>query len=157
MEGLGQADFATASMETEASQATNTTITIFMRETRIAKKKLIGVVKKNKAEHRDIFLKAQEAFRETVIKLLDEALAAAREKKQIPLIRIARLVQPQDHTVDYDRALLMLEMSEDDTITIDEHTFRNLVLDEWEWSRAWAVSNSTYTQSPKFGKYLGEE
>jgi len=127
-----------------------------MKDVRIKKEKVIEILQKNRAEHRDIFLKAQEKYREQAIKLLDEQLKAAREKKPFELRRFVELVQPEDHTHDYDRALEMLSLEENDVVVLSTADFSNLVQDQWEWSRRWAVSNSRYTDSPKFRSLLNE-
>ena len=42
-----------------------------MKEIKVPKTELLKILNKNRAEHRDIFLKAQEKYREVVIKELD--------------------------------------------------------------------------------------
>lgn len=125
-----------------------------MKEVRIKKERLLEIVKKNRAEHREIFLKAQENYRAAVIQALEEELADARDNKPFRVERLVKIVAPQDHTRDYDRVIEMLKLTEDKIIEMDQYTFANMVLDEWEWSHAWAVSNSRYTKSPKLDKYL---
>jgi hypothetical protein len=121
-----------------------------MNDVRIKKESLIEIVAKNRAEHRDIFLKAQEKYRAVVIQLLDKTLADARDGRPFVLNEITRLVMPVDHTKEYDRALLMLDLEVETVVTLDENDFASLVQDQWNWSRQWAVSNSQYTDSPKF-------
>jgi hypothetical protein len=125
-----------------------------MNDVRIKKESLIEIVAKNRADHRDIFLKAQDKYRGVVIQLLDKTLADARDGRPFVLNEITRLVMPVDHTKDYDRALLMLDLEVEQVVTLDENAFANLVQDQWNWSRAWAVSNSQYTDSPKFRQAL---
>lgn len=57
---------------------------------------------------------------------------------------LVNLIAPEDHTVDYDRSIQMLEMSVESQIVISEEEFRNYVQDLWEWSRGWAASNVKY-------------
>ena len=121
-----------------------------MKEIKVPKTELLKILNKNRAEHRDIFLKAQEKYREVVIKELDIQLKAAREHKPFVLGRIIQLVQPADYTAEYDRAISMLEMTVDDIIIITEGEFTNFVQDIWNWSRGWATSNSAYVKSAKF-------
>ncbi|MGD0815892.1 MAG: hypothetical protein ABSA83_20045 [Verrucomicrobiota bacterium] len=121
-----------------------------MKDVRIKKEQLVQIVKKNRQEHRDIFLKAQEKYREVAIALLDKQLKAAREGKPFVLAEFTHLVQPEDHSHDYDRALRMLELEVEDVVTLTTADFANLVQDQWNWSRQWAVSNMRYTDSPKF-------
>lgn len=113
-----------------------------MEKITIKKEKLKEIIVKNRAEHRDIFLKAQGRYREEVIKQLDSMLADARDGKRI---RVAiNLVEPQDHTDDYDRAIKMLELAEEESMVLSEVDIACYVMDQWGWSRNWAVSNMRY-------------
>lgn len=127
-----------------------------MKQVRVKKEELLSILKKNKAEHREIFLKAQEKFREVAIKELDRMLKAARDSQPFVLERVARLVQPKDFTAEYDRAIKMLEMSVDDNVEITAQEFQNFVQDIWHWSRDWALSNSGYVKSGKFAGLLDD-
>lgn len=121
-----------------------------MQSIKVSKTKLIEILNKNRSEHRDIFLAAQNQYRKVVIEVLDEQLQLARDGKPFVLAIIVQLVSPEDHTREYDRAIRMLELSLDETVTLSEAEFMNLVQDIWNWSRSWAASNSTYVSSPKF-------
>lgn len=124
-----------------------------MNTIRIKKTELVGIIEQNKREHREIFLQAQNKYRERVIAELDSRLERARAGKNPALRELTMIIEPQDHTGEYERALKMLGLSVDDVIELDEQRFRCLVQDEWEWSRQWAMSNSGYVSSPKFAKW----
>jgi hypothetical protein len=111
-------------------------------ETTIKKDELIEVLNTNRAEHREKFLTAQEAYRARVIEILDQRLADARAGRRIDLA--FRLPVPEDHTADYDRELRMLEMEVGDTVTLDSRLFDQLVMDNWSWSHAFATTNAAY-------------
>ena len=115
-----------------------------MREARVNKAKLLEILKKNRDEHRDLFLEAQKNFRVVAIAMLDAQLKAARDGKPFELTRLTTLLAPQDHTADYERSIQMLEMSVNAEIMIDEREFQHYVQDVWNWSREWAVSNLSY-------------
>jgi hypothetical protein len=121
-----------------------------MNEVKIQKEKLLAIVKQNRTEHRDIFIAAQDKYRDLVIQCLDEQLASARKKERVKLNMLVSITQPEDHTVEYDRAIRMLELTEDTVIVLDKKSFTNLVQDQWDWSHSWAASNMRYTSSPKF-------
>jgi hypothetical protein len=127
-----------------------------MKDVRIKKNDLIGIIMKNRDEHREIFLAAQKKYREIVITLLDEKLRTAREGKPFVLREIVALVEPVDHTRDYDRALQMLDLEVEAIVVLSTADFSNLVQDQWQWSHQWAVSNSRYTDSPKFRSLIDE-
>ena len=55
------------------------------------------------------------------------------------------LQEPQDQTADYDRAIRMMEMSEDEIIEISELDFECYVLDNWAWKKNFLISNMGYS------------
>jgi len=120
-----------------------------MKEVRLLKAKLLAILQTNRNEHRDIFLKAQKAYRQRAIEVLDRQLKLACDGSPFMLAEIVQLATPEDHTADYDRALKMLELSVDETIVLSAEEFTNLVQDQWSWSRQWAYSNIAYVDSPK--------
>jgi hypothetical protein len=127
-----------------------------MQEVRLKKAKLLEIIGKNREEHHAIFLEAQKKYREVAIKLLDRQLAAAREGKPFMLHEFVALVQPVDHTTDYDRAIQMLELSVDDVITLNRADFVNLVQDQWQWTQQWATTSSRYVDSAKLRALQGQ-
>jgi hypothetical protein len=120
-----------------------------MDQVRVKKNELLAIVKKNRAEHRELFLKAQDGFRARAIEELDDMLKAARDKKEVRLF--VGLTAPQDHTAEYDRSIHMLEMSQDEIVEIDEGTFAQLVRNEWSWFAQTNLINSTYSSGGKLG------
>lgn len=114
-----------------------------MHSTKVKRHELIAKIQANREEHRSVFLKAQEGYRKLAIEELDRMLDEARSGKRIR--RAVELVEPQDHTKEYDRVLAMLNMSVDDVIEIDAQQFAQYVLDEWGWKMGFTASTSRYT------------
>jgi hypothetical protein len=54
------------------------------------------------------------------------------------------LPEPQDHTIDYDRVIKMLEMSVDSLIELDEGAFDQYVMDNWSWKGDALATNEMY-------------
>ena len=71
--------------------------------------------------------------------MLEEARAGKRIRRAV------QLIEPTDQTKEYDAAIAMLQMSVDDVINLEEHDFRNYVLDQWNWKQAWTASNIGYS------------
>jgi hypothetical protein len=115
-----------------------------MYEIRVEKPKLLTVLRENRDKHRELFLEAQQGYREEVIKQLDERLKDARDNRRINLT--FSLPAPIDQTHDYDVAIEMLEMAVDDVITLSEEQFRCYVKDEWHWKQMVWATNTTYTK-----------
>ena len=114
-----------------------------MKEVTVNKKELLDRVQLNRKDHRDLFLEAQKGYRKAVIKELDEMLKDARDGS--PIRVQVQLVEPQDHTDDYDRIIDMLEMSTDEKIVLNSREFENYVRDSWDWTAFAAMTNSSYT------------
>lgn len=69
---------------------------------------------------------------------------SGRQLPAPPSTNILHLTAPVNHTAEYDRAISMLEMHAEETITIDLSTYRRFVEDEWDWSRAAKVIAQSY-------------
>ena len=113
-----------------------------MQTITVDKKTLIETIAKNREEHREQFLKAQEKYRERVIEVLDERLARAREGKQVDLL--IRLPEPVDYTKSYDTALAMLEWEVGDQVELTKDDFERFVENNWEWRQHWAANTMSY-------------
>lgn len=113
-----------------------------MKSIRVNKANLIETIEKNRSEHRALFEKAQEKYRERVIELLDERLQQARAGKQFDIA--IRLPEPVDYTASYDTALSMLAWEEGDTVDLDRDDFERYVENNWEWRNHWAGTTQVY-------------
>lgn len=115
-----------------------------MNEVKVGRIELVAKLEDNRAKHREIFLDAQEGYREQAIIELDSMLAEAKAGKKIR--RAVLLTEPMDQTSDYDRAIAMLKMSVDEHISLSESDFACYVMDEWSWKRQFHMSNVGYTK-----------
>lgn len=113
-----------------------------MKDITVEKARLLETLQRNRDEHKDIFLRAQEIYRKRVIELLDRNLADARAGREI--ITFINLPQPKDYTKEFDKAIAMLDWETSDEITLGEHDFQRYVQNEWEWAQAFAASTASY-------------
>lgn len=119
-----------------------------MNSVRVSTVSLLEKVKINRDQHHDLFVKAQAGFRARAIEELDDMIEAAKAGD----IRLhVGLTPPSDHTVEYDRAIAMLEMSQDPIVEIDAEQFAQLVQNEWAWFNQATAVNSTYASGGKLG------
>ena len=114
-----------------------------MENVKVNKGDIVVVLKKNRDEHRTIFLSAVEGYRKRAIEILEENIAIIKKGKLERLY--VTLPVPEDHTKDYDRAIKMLEMSVDLEIELSEKDFKQYVLDDWSWQQDFLASNTAYT------------
>ena len=114
-----------------------------MYEVKVNKTELLTILKTNRQKHQEIYIKAFDGYRKEVIRHLQFALdqASAGEK----IITQISLIAPQDHTAEYDRVIGMLKMSVDEKIEIDNTEYRQYVLDEWDWSKHFSTTSSSYS------------
>lgn len=109
----------------------------------INKDELLGVLMKNRDNHRAEFLLAQGGYRKFVIEELDRHLEDARKGRKIE--RYISFKEPEDHTEDYDREIRMLQMHTEPAVEIEAHLFDQVVMDNWGWSQAFHATNSMYS------------
>jgi len=113
-----------------------------MNTVKVKRQELLTKVRTNRDAHRELFLKAQANYRKFLIEELDRMLADAKANR--PVRRSINLVEPRDHTSDYDRTIMMLEMSVDDTIILNVTEFDQYVRDVWAWSQRDGVTLGEY-------------
>lgn len=114
-----------------------------MQEVTVKKDALLEVLKKNRAEHRAIFDEAIEGYLAKVITRLEEMVDLAKRNKKIDTS--IGLVQPEDHTDEYDLAIGMLEMSISDDIVLSAQEFNQYVRNQWGWQGRFLATNSIYS------------
>jgi hypothetical protein len=114
-----------------------------MQRIKVEKAKLLGILKKNRKAHHDIFIEAQKGFRKVVIDELEKRLGLARDGKRID--QYLRLPEPVDHTRDYDRVISMLEMDLNETVDLSETDYSQYVMDDWDWKRQFLGTNRAYS------------
>src|SRR5207244_12882206 len=102
---------------------------IIVNTGKVKREELLTKVRSNRDAHRELFLKAQEGYRKLIIEELERMLADAREGRAIQ--RSVTLTEPSNHVKDYDRVITMLEMSVDETITLEAQDFDRYVMDNW--------------------------
>ena len=109
----------------------------------VKKAKLLEILKKNKEEHREIFVEALEGYKKKVIDLLESRLAAIKSGLKVNLY--FQVTEPVDQTKDYERAIGMLEMSLEDEVELNEQDYKCYVMDDWTWKHQFLTSNPFYS------------
>jgi hypothetical protein len=122
-----------------------------MRTVKVNKEELLTKLRENRDQHREVFLKAQDGYRQFLIKELEQRLDEAQKGMKVD--RFIRLEEPEDHTSDYDRVIMMAEMSIDDEITLSDVDFGQYVMDNWAWKQAFAATAGTYTDTSGYSNY----
>jgi len=118
-----------------------------MEMVKVHKKELLGILQKNRDEHRKIFEEALAGYHAAAIKALAERVEEAKNNQRVNLQ--FTLEQPKDQTKQYDRVIRMLEMSVHDKVSLTQQEFANYVMDDWSWMGQFLNSNSNYSQSAR--------
>ena len=113
-----------------------------MRTVMVRKDELVGVLKKNRQQHGEVFEKAYGKFMQAVELELEHRLRRIRRGKVVDLA--IRLPEPRNMEDSYDRALQMLSMETRDEIELSEQEFQQFVQDDWTWKREFTTTASRY-------------
>lgn len=108
----------------------------------VKKDKLMESLTQNRAAHRAIFDEALEGYRDRAVELLNEHIERI-SKGKIERVMVV-LPQPEDHTDDYDRAILTLEWTVFDEVALTINEFDMYVRDNWRWKEEFVGTTSLY-------------
>ncbi len=103
---------------------------------------LVTKLKENRDQHREQYVAAFEGYQKEAISALEDNIERIRNGSQQRVFFTE--TPPEDHTKDYNRAIMMLENAIDENVELSDHEFRNYVMDDWDWKDGWAASNSKY-------------
>ena len=96
----------------------------------------------NREAHREVFEEALEGFHMRLKAELDKQVRDLKAGRDIN--QYLGLPEPEDHTDDYDRVILMAHMSVEDTITLSEDEFAMYVMDQWRWKQDFTETTLRY-------------
>jgi len=113
-------------------------------KTIITKEFFLEKLKANRKQHTEIFEEAFENYTKLALELLNIALEHAQDGN-VDLLALNQLQKPVNHLKDYDRAISMVENSQDGEFDLEENEYDQYIMDNWGWRRSFLVSNSTYS------------
>ena len=108
----------------------------------VRKADLLEKLQENRANHRKVFEAALTGYRKEALERLERRVKRLKEGK-LPSLYID-IITPEDHTKDYDRIIMMVQMHTGSSFELSESEFGSYVMDDWSWKRQWKISNSTY-------------
>jgi len=112
-----------------------------MKDVTVNKNELLAALQNNRKQHADEYEKVMENFMETLTVKFEEGYDLL-SKGKIPDLDMPSI--PENHVDDYDRAIKMVEMEVADTFVLEEHDFKQLVMDEWKWQRVFEMTKRAY-------------
>lgn len=102
---------------------------------------LLEVLKENREKHKAEYDRALVQYNKELIQDLKNKLQDAKVGKEVSHIG---LLKPEEHLVDYDRAIRMFTLTSEEHVELDQRTFCQLVMDDWDWKRSFAANTIAY-------------
>jgi hypothetical protein len=111
----------------------------------VKKDTLLATLQENRERHKKIVAEAREGY----LKKAEAALRSRLDKIKSGKIDalVFGLSVPVDQTKVYDTAIRLLEVDINDEMELTPSQVRNLVMDEWDWTEHFAMTNSAYSDT----------
>jgi hypothetical protein len=118
----------------------------------VDKSDLLDTLRSNRASHFREFEKAQETYGLALIAGAEKRLTAIKDayRSDAPFADLVKLNSavplpvPEEHTDDFDTAILMLTWSKSDEVELDQHEFSQYVENKWRWAPTFAANTLSY-------------
>lgn len=68
-------------------------------------------------------------------------------KFRFDLVQPLNIVFPENHTLDYEKAIRKIQLSIYDTIELSDEDVERYVFNNWEWKNSFNISNMGYAES----------
>lgn len=116
-----------------------------MKEVEVSTNSVLEIIKENRIKHIEQRKAALECRRNAWMDRLTSCIEKINDDPNFQPPVSIMIDMPLDHTKAYDRAISMLEMSVNETITLSEREFNQYVRDEWEWKDNFAQLCASYS------------
>ena len=114
-----------------------------MKAIKVKKLELLDVVIENRELHKVEAQEAYDAWKRKVTKTISDTLCLIEDDLYKDLVCID--LPPSHHLAEYDRAIAMLEWSEEDKVELGPAEFDSLIRNIWVWTDNFKLANSSYT------------
>lgn len=108
---------------------------------------ILAQLEKNLEAHSKMVAEAREGYVKRASVELEKRLGQIKEGKLIALTFSLKV--PKDYSTVYRTTIGMLKAHTGDEIELSATEYRQLVEDEWDWTRDFAGSNSAYSASTR--------
>ena len=112
-----------------------------MNTVKVNKFELLNKLNDNLAMHKEDYEEMLIVYKEQSIVALETSLTNFKADVFDFAVNPRK---PVNHVKDYQRAILMLEMSVEDEIELAERDFSELVMDEWQWKHEFEMTKTLY-------------
>lgn len=121
-----------------------------MFNTNIQKEVLISILKTNLEDHKKIYEEAKVGFLEKAAEQLAKTTKNFQNNDGTKSVYI-NMAAPTNNIKEYERAIRMLELTQDTVIELEEFEFNQLVMDDWGWKKKFLVDNASYSLTAASG------
>lgn len=117
-----------------------------MKSIKVNKEDLLDKLMVNMSAHLEQYHSALKVRRENAIVIFKAELEKMEEDPnyQPKMDFSIKLPKPESHYSEYQKVVTMLNMSVDEDVELDEHSFSELVLDEWHWKSGFSSILQSY-------------
>jgi len=120
---------------------------IMNMEVSISKDKLLKTLKENRENHKAMYEEARAGYVEKAKEKIAERMKQLEDGEAVRLHFDVH--PPEDKTKHYDKAIMMVEWNEQETIQLTGREFQTLIMDEWEWLDGWLLQNVNYSENTR--------
>ena len=118
-----------------------------MQNVKVNKQELLDKIKANREKHITDHKELVKNFWVTVAGKVEQLKAKVETQSGNHFSLNENL--PASHVADYDQVIQMIEMSVEDTITLEYNEFSNYVMDKWHWKSQFDTANALYASSAR--------
>lgn len=115
-----------------------------MQQVTIPKSEFVTRVTTNRDAHKAQFIEAMAGYKAKALEWLKDQAEKVEKGESIPF---CDLPIPKSHLSDYERALLMVQLSVEDQVVLEGREFAQFIMDEWDWKRDFAATSAMYGAS----------
>jgi hypothetical protein len=122
-------------------------ISVNSKTVNVNKSELISKLKNNLKQHKEDYKEAVAGYKIKVEADFAKALENAKKHTAEQLVEMSLSINcfpPGSHENEYNEIIMMLEMSVDEVIQLDGQSFRQYVMNEWSWSKAFTATANMY-------------
>ena len=115
------------------------------RSVNVKRTDLLAKLKANRDKHAAEYTTAMEGYRIEILNQLEYAVRKLEtDKAAFDKGLFLSENPPENHITDYDLAIMMMEMSTDDSIHMDSNSFNQYVMDNWSWKQTFSETTTKY-------------
>ena len=111
---------------------------------KVKKHELLSVLNENLVKHVDDVHEALELRRKEMKEYFTDAISKMERDEGYDAKENINFPKPSDSSNDYKKAIRMVEMTQDEIIELSEEQFDKLVMDDWDWKSALAMTSAIY-------------